>query len=237
MISLPKRIHPNPLIDSTVEIRFASDLVNPDNALNYYMEAMPQGLSFAKDRRIPLLEPSLITDATYIFANNQYKIFADVGYIAFGCQKEYMLWNDAYFPFIRNTLNHLNQKSLFGSISRIGIRYRSFLELKPETPVLKFDIEFQIANFTRHSDELIIRFFNEKGIKIILKIIKFVKFKEGDNPERDGVLIDIDVFDDTSTSEINEDFFNLINEIHSEEKKLFFALLNPEYLKLLNPEY
>jgi uncharacterized protein (TIGR04255 family) len=50
-----------------------------------------------------------------------------------------------------------------------------------------------------------------------------------------GSLIDIDVaFENTiNTKEVTE----IVEQAHNEEKKLFFSLLNPSFLKSLNPEY
>ena len=51
-----------------------------------------------------------------------------------------------------------------------------------------------------------------------------------------GVYIDIDAsFSNKLTEE--KDVIQVIDNLHTEQKKLFFALLNPEYILTLNPKY
>jgi uncharacterized protein (TIGR04255 family) len=55
-----------------------------------------------------------------------------------------------------------------------------------------------------------------------------------------GSLIDIDTnlepFPESAKTNFDE-FIDIIERAHEEEKKLFFSLLEDDYLKSLNPEY
>ena len=50
-----------------------------------------------------------------------------------------------------------------------------------------------------------------------------------------GSLIDIDVVLENPIG--TEEISDIVEQAHNEEKELFFSLLDPNFLKTLNPEY
>lgn len=234
---LPKSISPNPLINTTVEVRFASTL-EAENVLNFYLDLLRDELPKVYDRRLPQIsgeiqDPRMKYAANYIFQNDDFSVSADHNIISFGNVGTYKFW-DHYFPFIKKTLLKLSNTGVVQKIERIGLRYASFLPYKSEDlPIVNLEVSFDLDDYKRRNDFLRSEFFNDR-YTLIFQLKRYVK----DNENNDGVLIDIDaVCTDNIPQIFNDDFFEIIDNLHSEEKKFFFDLLHPDYLATLNPTY
>jgi len=234
---LPKSISPNPLINTTVEVRFVST-IEQDKVLNFYLNLLYDKLPEVHDRRLPQLsghisDPRMKYAANYIFQDKEFSVSADYNVIAFANVGDYKLWGN-YFPFIKKILLALSDTGVVQKIERIGLRYASFLPYKGEDlPIIDLDINLDKNGYDRRNDFFRSEFFNDK-FTLILQLKRYLK----DNENNDGVLIDIDaVRSDNIPQSFNDDFFGIIDNLHLEEKKLFFDLLHPNYLATLNPTY
>lgn len=235
---LPKSILPNPLLSSTVEIRFVSDLSSEevyDLLSSVFEKDFPEitkrGLAEEKQNR-----PELKYSAEYIMKGKDYQVFFDNNVIAFENIGGYHLWEN-YFPIVKSNLALLSEKKIIKQIERVGLRYVSFFEnIENLKNILNVNLNISFENYQSYSEHFqTLLSFKERSI--LLQIAKNVKLSEEDIVKK-GTLIDIDVSQNVNLpTTVENDLFAIIEKLHYEEKKLFFSLLKKEFLKKLTIHY
>lgn len=239
-MKLPKRLAPNPLVLSTVEIRFTSTLSEGD-VLSTFYPAFSAKYPKIRDNRVPKDLRNRIVNlkysADYTLYNDQFSVSISNNLIAFENVNDYQLW-DKYFPFIVDSLKCLEQLRIITSINRVGVRYASIFEqAKDFSDVINTNITFPYTDFQPklrlyHAD------YKKDDILIQVRISEQAKVeKEGQKP-KSGIYFDLDAAMNKELPQaIDEKLFSIIDSLHSEEKKMFFSLLKPDFIKSLNPEY
>lgn len=238
-MSLPTEISPNPLINSTVEIRFVSSL-SEDEVLSVVYPLFSKKFPKLRERRIPLdirrNESELRYAANYIFSDDKYSIFVDNNVIAFENVSNYHFWKN-YFPVIKDNLSILKELNVITAIERIGVRYSSLFQDKQSfSEILTIDINFPYPDYTESNYHFKTEL-RKENVLLLLQLSQNATIVQQSSVKR-GIFIDIDasISYDLPQS-IGQDLFNMIDELHNEEKKLFFSLLNPKFLETLNPKY
>ena len=234
---LPKRISPNPLLSSVVEVRFESNLKSEDLIelyLNHFSKDFPQILDHSPD--FDVVQPANTNyKVRYIFNSDNFSILIGSNIIAFENQGDYKFWTN-YSPVIEKNLHKLNEACEIKKIERIGIRYLSFFEdeaMLRNSIIVKNDFDFD--NYLQKDSYFRATYFKE-NINITVQVPQNVIIKK-DDLTKSGTLVDIDVSCDQGLPQsIGKDFFELINLMHAEEKAMFFTLLSDEFLATLNPE-
>lgn len=232
----PKKISPNPLVSSTVEIRFKSEK-DSSGVLTSLVPLISFKLgkieSTAIPRELRLKNPELKYYPEYIFSNEDYSLSCNENFISFENITEYKLWGN-YSTFLGEILDSVFNSGIIQEIERIGVRFQSEFtgrEFKyifnntPELNIKEFEEDFLKYTTRIKSEEfnIVLRF--KKGIDDNL-------LEESDNASH---KIDLDVFLNKNLKE--NEVINKINSAHSVLKKLFFGLLNEDFVKTLNPEY
>ena len=239
-MNLPSQISPNPLINSMIEIRFESSL-SQEEVLPTLFPIFSKDFPKLKERRIPIAIKEQDIDlryaANYVFSNEKYSIFIDSNVIGFeNANNDYQLWTN-YFPIIKENVNTLMNLNIISKIERIGVRYSSLFEnINSFSDILKIDIQFPYPDYAK-SDYVFKTQLKKDNIILLLQLVQNATVKQNDK-SRTGILIDIDasISDDIENS-TNEQIFHLIDQLHYEEKKLFFSLINESFLATLNPQY
>ena len=234
---LPKKISPNPLVISTVELRYSSTLDESSllsKILPCFLEDFPKFTPNPIDKQIRKANEQFKFSPDYTLQNNDYSLSIGSNVITFENVGEYQLWSN-YFQVIKKQLSKFFSLNIIQDISRIGVRYASILEDKTNIEnCLKYSPSFSIDGFTDNYLQYRSEF--KKGeISLHLNIVKNAKV-ERNTTSRIGTLIDIDASyfgslkSDTKT-------FDVIDKLHTEEKHFFFNLLTVEYMNQLNPEF
>jgi uncharacterized protein (TIGR04255 family) len=239
MISrLPKKISPNPLLSSTIEIRFSSTL-SSDETLSAIRPKFNKEFPNFKKRTFPLDKennPELDYAAQYILSNDDYLIFIDKNVIAFENLGDYHLW-DNYYPMLERNLKILSDSIPITEIIRVGLRYVSFFDTVDklsdsfnfnfDSPLIGYKLENELFRTQLYSD----------NVTILLHLVKNAEITRNELVER-GSLIDIDISQSINLpSKIENSLFSIIKNLHDEEKKLFFSLLKEDFLKKFTCEY
>jgi uncharacterized protein (TIGR04255 family) len=234
-MDLPKRIHPNPIIDVSAEIRFTTE-IHPTAVFGIIYKELKN--EFPKVENLPILQiPEHLRsiDPNFKFKPH-YKIFNDsiviqigpdvISISSFPRYSGWIMFSETIF----HLLNKLNRTNIINEVLRLGIRYINFFEtdifnklkiavsldgqiIEYRNTVFRsefvnglFSTTLQVANNVTHSDKL-------------------------------GSVIDID----SALSSDLENFFDRmkihIHEGHRVEKDLFFSLLKADFLETLHPEY
>jgi uncharacterized protein (TIGR04255 family) len=238
-MNLPKKISPNPLISSTVEIRFQSSLTE-EEVLSRFYSIYHSDFPAVKDgnqRDLKRVDPKQFEfSADYTFQNEEYSISVAKNLIAFENIGSYHLWSN-YFEVIKKNLSLLIGSKIVDSFIRVGVRYASFFEgAGKANEILKNALEFRHAGFEEslrlHQVSL-----KREDVNLYVQIAPFASVQIL-NSDKTGMLIDIDASTMLGNRLFEEDLlFEKINSLHEEEKILFFGLLNEKFLKSLNPEY
>lgn len=234
---LPTRLNPNPLKTTVVEIRIGTSLTK-EKMLAAFFEVFSSILPKIETTNIPeesRRDPGLAYVSDYIFSNNSFKLGFGPRSISFEINGEYPLW-PAYFSFIKETYSKINDLNIINSIERIGLRYGSLLNLN-ESSVgvvnLNFDLlpsdTFGSVLFNTYTATLL-----RENCSIFVQFINDAQFILNNAPSSQipekGFYIDIDAyktFSDQGTTSYS-DVIDIIEKLHSEEKKLFFSLLTDE---------
>lgn len=233
---LPKKITPNPLLSSTVEIRFSSEL-SSDEVFSKLYPKFSKELPKLETRRLPKDKNQDQKHlAEYILTGKGYQIFLDNDVIAFENIGEYHLW-DNYLPFIKNNIEILSDSGIVKSIDRIGLRYISFFEITERlSNVLNIEINTPFESYRQSND-----FFRTQLYKgdttILLHLLQNAEIQK-DDKIYNGILIDIDASQTEDLPNlIDNRLIDIIENLHSEEKLLFFSLLKKSFIEKLNPQY
>ena len=238
MSRLPKKISPNPLISSTIEIRFSSTL-SSDETLSAIRPKFDREFPNLQKRNLPIEKeniPELEYTAEYILSNDDYLVFIDKNVIAFENKREYPLW-DNYYQMIKRNLQLLSDTITINKIIRIGLRYvSSFDVVEKLSDSFKFGFDAPLPDY-KLENELFRTQLSNKEINILLHLVKNAQIEQNDSNQK-RTLVDIDISQSTYLPfSIGDTLFTIIQKLHTEEKKLFFSLLREDFLEKLNCEY
>jgi uncharacterized protein (TIGR04255 family) len=236
-MQVPISISPNPLFTSTVEIRFTTN-INRFDLLQKMNSAFRDEFPIIEEGNIPHElkehEEQFRYAADFILKNDDFSISFGTRSISFENVSDYKYW-DKYFTFIKESLKKVFELKFIERIERCGVRYGSMLDghLNPENMLIdlpKLQINQMNSKFRGFQS-----MFNTDNSNLYLQISTNLKIVK-DGVTKTGLYIDIDA-SNTSHLKPNEDVFIIINNLHMDQKQLFFGLLKTEYLETLNPKY
>jgi uncharacterized protein (TIGR04255 family) len=238
-MTLPVEISPNPLVTSTIEVRYASNGASSSDIIKNCFATFLGELPLIDFNPIPLIEkqanPQLKYVADITLNNESYKISFSNTVIAFENIGEYKLWGN-YFPFVQRCLNQFFNFGHINKIERIGVRYASVLDkTESAAAVLNIQTDAGLSGYDQKF-ELFRTNLRVGEINMLLQIFEQARATKGTSSVS-GVYIDIDA---SITKEIEVEppvVFALIENLHKEQKALFFSLLKDDFLVSLNPRY
>ncbi len=237
MKRLPVSINPCPIIEAIFEVRFESSF--PRDAIF--------GIAFNKFKdefrnieQLPILQlPAAIRDQDpNLKFSPHYKMRKDNFIIQIGPNvfslanvKEYCGWK-LFSKKIYDTFAKINELDLIKSLHRMALRY---INIFPDVNIFeKSNLVVSLNNSNLGKDK--INLIAEIPYKHGASNLKLINYAEAmlENQVIKGSIVDID------TNVQYDDFENIqdaIESAHTEEKTLFFNLLDNEFLKTLNPVY
>ena len=234
---LPQKITPCPIKEAIVEIRFESEIPNDAVFGIFYKEFEAD---YPTVEELPILqlpefvrkqEEALQHKPHYKLSNNNGFLF-QVGprVVSLISLDPYSGWSE-FYGRLKGIVKRIGELDVVKSYTRIGIRYINHFEINVFDVVT---LQVALPGHQLNNYNTFIRSEIPTGaFKSTLKISNSVDTIENEKTNKCSI-IDIDVFIENSQEDINV----LIENGHLEEKKLFFTLLKPEFVKSnLNPEY
>lgn len=231
-MSEPLSIEPCPIIDAVIEIRFKSNI--DQNAVfgllyNALKDDFPGKVEF---QILNTLEPGkteFTASQIYKIANQEHVIQIGHNVLSISSFPNYIGWSKFYSATI-NYLQKIESVGIISEVSRLGMRYINFFDN---------DIFSNIKlNISLDNNE--IRYKNTQ-IKTEISHVNFTSnLMIANNIEVDskiGSIIDIDTYKIQDLENFFEKKVDILQEIHDNEKKLFFSLLKDEFVATLNPQY
>lgn len=233
-IKVPLKITPCPIYQAVIELRFNAAV--PEDAIFGLVYDKFKNY-FPTPNKLPILEmPSSIRDQEdfrfqphYHLTNEGFILGIGPKSISIICQKEYQGWSK-FKDKVMMVFRGCQKLGLFKEILRLGIRY---INLFPDDNIFnktKINIDLTGSSIAEHQNVLRTEFDFEQ-YTIILHAINCAKFQK----DKIGSVIDIDLV--TRRADITTNLEKIIEEAHDYEKRLFFSLLNDDFLKKLTPEY
>lgn len=237
ILNVPKKISPSPIAEAIVEIRFDSTLSSETMLAIIYNDLKEKYPTISS---LPIMEfPSSIRDfdPNFKFAPH-YRLANDHFIVQFGprslsvvAQNGYQGWG-MFYDQIKWVFDKIKKLDFLKKPLRLGVRYINFFENCNIFEKIK--IELSLANNSLKQHQNVLRSeFDYNNFHCIINLTNVAI-----QPERNikGSSIDLDVIYDINFENLdNSD--NIINEAHDLTKKLFFIILEDDFLKELKPEY
>lgn len=231
---LPKEISPNPILSSTVELRFQDELAS-EFVEQFLARTLQDNFGMQKEDRP---NESQETSNNIVFKNETFLVAIDKKSILFENVKHYQLWGD-YFPFIKNVVRSINNDGI-RFLERVGIRYISFfpkvdnVTMMLKKPFLMVEDEIgEVENSNFYGNYT----FRRGKYRCAVQIGSMIQFP-GEDKIREGCVIDLDISISDNIPKLGDEaLFDIIDSLHSEEKSLFVALMNQDFMSTLNIKY
>ena len=236
---LPVKITPCPISEALVQVLFSTS-IPPDAVFGIVFKEIRS--EFGKSQKLPITNvPANIREndiklkyqPTYSLTNDDVVLQIGPRTISFHCTGEYLGW-ESFSEKIYSILSKLQGTGLIEKGERISIRYINVFDGDIITKT-NLRVEFSNANFTMQN--LLLK--TEIPAEPFLNVLHIV------NPadlrirgkKLHGSVIDIDTIYKRRVGDFYKEYIEIIENAHIEEKKLFFSILNKEFLDQLNPEY
>ncbi len=248
-MNFPKKISPDRIRDSIVEVKYASSI--PFQVLiGFFYNSLDdtyiytnQPISSSQiNPQISLSNEIAIFGGQNFFFTDKIKIQLQPNSLIFNCINEYIGW-DEYRLEIEKTLKQFFTLKDIEKYTRIGVRYVSEYPEMDIKNCVKFDFTFGLSEVK--SDTYLFRSeFIWDEHRVILNLqhkAPVLKTKVDKNKaEITSVpvsIIDIDVIADKLEINNLEKLMEYIDKVHQNEKEIFFKILKDDFLKSLKLEY
>jgi len=236
-MNIPKKIDPERLKDTIVEIRFKSE-VPFEYRLGFCYEVLKSmGV-------IPMppfnahsieLDPANFFTLDYpknLFEDDAIRLRITDDRLIFNTNGRYCGWKD-FGQSIQNIVKKLFSEGLLGEFNWVGLRYVSEFEKIQIFEKLIWDFQFDWQGVKSINTTFRTEWVDESD-HVIVNLVNNVQ-RESDFYS----LMDIDInyAIELQSSTPVETLFEHIERLHVKEKTVFFGLMKPAFLELLNPIY
>lgn len=234
MKPLPKKITPERLRDTVIELRHDSDI-----PFEYLL-----GLVYdtVKDILAPVnnlgsneltfnpFSSIIINPRKDLFQNEVIRLQVMEGRLIFNSNGVYQGW-DKFLEHIQKTLEQLASKALIKNFNRIGLRYISdFSGLQIfEHLIWKFEYPW---GQSAHQNTSFRTEWIDNNDTVIVNLVNSA-LSEGEIFS----IMDIDVNHQLQEPISLVGTLETIERLHRKEKEVFFGLMRPEFIESLNPSY
>ncbi len=241
-MELPKKINPANIREAVVEVRYDSDL--PFEVLvGIFFNALDDTYTYTNrplQQQLAMQGLPVNPTVSNLFYNEKLSIQLMPSSFAFTWLNQYSGWNE-YQSEIVKALEQLMATGRVKKIIRIGLRYISEYPEKDLRECFKFTFSFGLPHVESETTAFRSEFI-DSGTRIILNLNNKVPFFKP-NPTTKQLesirtsIMDIDVIKENLSIAGLQELVAAIEDNHSKEKKIFFGMMNPDYLASLNPEY
>ncbi len=238
-MKIPVKIDPCPIIDANIGIVFEPNIVY-SAVFGIIFKALQH--KYPTVNPLPILQipeqirhqdPNFINQPHYKINNETFGALIGPKVISISSPTEYVGW-EIFLREIADVFEKIREVDVIKKVERLGLRYINFFD---------FDIFQKISLGVNLCNEPLKS--NNTFIRTELKSNEFTSVLQITNKTSLGVqnkILSGSVIDiDTSTTENLDGFLTSYSDLllkgHEEEKKLFFGLLNPDFLETLNPTY
>jgi uncharacterized protein (TIGR04255 family) len=245
-MSLPRKINPDNLKDTLIEIRYAqgisqelmlgfvSSIIEP---LGYqYLPAPNQSINIALNNNQQIAF-GLGGNNGGFFIKDNIRIQFVPNQIVFNCMADRYVGWEMYFQTISDIINVLFDKRAIRDFNRVSIRYISEFKNIDIYQGIKGTID--ISGTGLKLDNSILRLTDESNnLKIYVALTnKAKRISPQEQKIIEASLIDINIYENFNPVSDLDILRSKLTQIHTKQKEVFFGLINDDFLDKLNPEY
>lgn len=244
-MTLPKKITPCPILEAVAEVRFNKNIdIESDAVFGKVYDGL-KGLCGhdSKIEHMPITQlpkelrdsdPSLSKGAWYRFSGEEFNVMMSPTMFAVVAKKDYFGWKKFKTQIEEVTKIFLDQNIII-SYNRVAMRYVDAFDFDI---IENADIAFNMLDGElKYKNATINTVVDYEGYTAVLNIMNNAKIRTSEGTQENSKsILDIDMFELYSEdSKINvfsvDQLMNVFNEIHDNQKKLFFDMLKPETLE------
>lgn len=239
MQNIPKKISPCPIIEAVFEIKFETLIPSAAVFGLLYPHLFNQ---FQDIHELPILQipesirsqnPNLKYQPSYQLSDgDKFRIQIGANVVTVSNIGEYVGW-DSFSEKIYFVLSHVLDSKIPSKIVRFGLRYISFFDLNIFEKI-NFELTLDKSPFS--PEHLVIgSLIRRNDFQLNLQILNNASVP---TEQRIGSVVDIDTYIENPEIILFQNTYrSLVDNAHAEEKKLFFQLLNKDFLESFSPEY
>ena len=242
----PKKLEKCPLIETVLEIRFSSSLLD-EAVFGVIYNSIQKDYSSFVPKPQPILQipleirksdPNIMFQPLYRLENNNLSIGISPKSIIFSNTKDYKGWT-AFKEFVQSAMDSILTTDAITSVQRIGIRYINVIsESLFDATLMKINLGDTIISKmdvnTSHIEKQL-----EDGMSLIYQLNNNVQVSINGEQPKSASMIDIDSVYQKKLlkEEFSKNYSDYLEMLHKNEKKAFFDLLNKQFLESLKPIY
>lgn len=230
-IRVPVKITPDPIVDSIVEFRFAS-IHQKEKLIPLLLNHFSSPFPFFRDS-LPQIGFSSEYATRTSLHNSEFAVNVGPNVVSFACLKDYRGWS-AFSAIIRENMISLASQNLIGDIERVGLRYVNFFK---NVMLLSQNINLDITFAGREHYKSRTASLRTELQKDNFSFNVIIADNVIHNNSIPGSILDIDVTTEPQKLPFSEKVMGIVDQLHLEEKTLFYSLLKNEFLQSFNPEY
>jgi uncharacterized protein (TIGR04255 family) len=228
----PFSIEPCPIIDAVIEIRFTPN-IDQNAVFGLLYNAIKEDFPGKVDSQtINTLEPGkteFITSQIYKIANEEHVIQIGHNVLSISSFPKYTGWSK-FFSATINYLHKIEGVGIISEVNRLGMRYINFFD-NDIFPNIKINITLDKKEIGYKNTQIKTEISHDNFTSNLL-IANNIEVQK-----KIGSIIDIDTYKMHNLEKFFEQKEQILQEIHDNEKKLFFSLLKDEFVASLNPQY
>jgi len=245
---LPTKLKKEPLVDAIFEIRFSSSVPASSVLPGVLFSNVPD-----KERKIERLPTADIptqirdTDPNLRFHPllrlhwGQFLILIGDASLGIACKMPYVGWV-AFKKQIIEVVNLVLQTGIINTLDRYAIKYVDVIDGEGlSEQISRLNMNLKIGNHSLTSESFNVRIeIQRDDFTHVVQVAAPTSVITFDGQTRQGVLTDIDTIRNYSTNDFDVLFNKLpeyLEEIHTNNKKMFFECLKPETVNYLEPDY
>lgn len=241
MTRLPKKITPDSLLDTFVQIHYSLRIAKEEMLVEVRNLLAPE-YSFIEP--IAELENAGMKNDEALLFGQGIVFRVREHFTSFTCSEGYLGWT-RYSDLIRQVINRMYEKNWIAEFPRVSVRYINALPWAPLNQQLQ--VQFPALPNLPAPDHTYYQtsFKTQDGFQISIALTDHPETIETDHPgsmenSESGPfsLFDVGIMH-TPQAPVQDlaEVFKQLDKAHQLEKEVFFGLISPEFLLKLNPEY
>jgi uncharacterized protein (TIGR04255 family) len=235
---IPKKITPCPITEAVIEMRFEPrkdpnavyGLIYEELSVNFPESRPTQFADLPRE----FIEGSFKYNAHYELSNDNYLARIGPRTLSIHTKGEYP-GGSAFMEIARQTLDIIFTKNIPKDIVWLSTRYVNGF---PKSIADECDWQIKLNTKSVQNLEFDFRFIDNSDLtNSTIRIATNAILIAATNPANRFTIIDVDTKYKDGSIVKRENLEQLLEQIHLEEKRIFFNLLSEQFIQTLNPEY
>lgn len=236
MTRLPKKITPDALLETYVEVHYTTK--SPaEVAFGKFYGALTRDFEYLRPPAHLLnsaLGGQIQAQDEPLFRGHGIQFRLREGFVGVSSSAEYLGWS-TYRQRLGQVLRHLADTGEITAFTRVGLRYINALPWRPANEQLLVQLPTLPSGLTLEQFRYRAQLRTDDGYQVNLMLSDDQRVAGREGPQS---LFDLDIIWEHEPLVTLPEVVAKLDETHEREKEIFFGLLNPDYVVAsLNPEY